>query len=125
MLFSTGTEYAYRLFSQMNTMGSFFTPAKFNASWKSPVLLAPSPKYRRHVVVPFHLHSQINTGGHRKIGAERARVAEDPPAPNPLCNAESRPFERPVSFPNICAIISRGATPLIRNAPKSRCNGKI
>ena len=44
MLFSIGTEYAYWLFSQMKMIGSCCTPAKFSASWKSPMLLAPSPK---------------------------------------------------------------------------------
>ncbi len=29
-----------------------------------------------------------------------------------LCSAESRPFERPVSFANICAIICRARDPL-------------
>ena len=43
----------------------------------------------------------------------------------PLCSAESRPFERPVVFANICDIITRGSTPFIRNAPRSRCSGQI
>jgi hypothetical protein len=33
------------LFWQTYTIGSLWTPAKFSASWKPPMLVAPSPKY--------------------------------------------------------------------------------
>ena len=36
---------AHPLFWQNSTSGSRQTPAKFAASWKSPSLVAPSPKY--------------------------------------------------------------------------------
>src|SRR5580658_8704974 len=34
----------YRLFSQMNSTGSFHTAARLSASWNAPMLVAPSPK---------------------------------------------------------------------------------
>src|SRR5712692_6536717 len=34
----------YRLFSQMNSTGSAHTAARLSASWKAPMLVAPSPK---------------------------------------------------------------------------------
>ena len=34
----------YWLFSQMNTTGSAHTAARLSASWKAPMLVAPSPK---------------------------------------------------------------------------------
>jgi hypothetical protein len=34
----------YRLFSQTNSTGSFHTAARLRASWKAPMLVAPSPK---------------------------------------------------------------------------------
>jgi hypothetical protein len=41
---SLGTEIAHPLFSQKKTVGVEKTPAKFSASWKSPSLVAPSPR---------------------------------------------------------------------------------
>src|SRR3954465_14935978 len=43
--FAVGTLIAQWLFWQMNTTGALNTPAKFIATWKSPSLLAPSPRY--------------------------------------------------------------------------------
>jgi hypothetical protein len=34
----------YWLFSQMKMTGSFQTAARFSASWKAPMLVAPSPR---------------------------------------------------------------------------------
>ena len=48
-----------------------------------------------------------------------------PSSVTPLCSAESRPFDRPVVFANICDIITRGSTPFIRNDPRSRCSGQM
>ena len=48
-----------------------------------------------------------------------------PSSETPLCSAESRPFDNPVVFANICDIIVRADTPFIRNAPRSRCSGQI
>ena len=48
-----------------------------------------------------------------------------PSSDTPLCSAESRPFDRPVSFANICDIIVRASTPFISSAPRSRCSGQI
>ncbi len=48
-----------------------------------------------------------------------------PSSLTPLCSAESRPFDRPVTLANICAIIWRALTPFISSAPRSRCRGKI
>src|SRR5437899_10705496 len=42
--FDTGTEIAHWLLLHRNTVGVLNTPAKFIAAWKSPVLVAPSPK---------------------------------------------------------------------------------
>jgi len=41
----SGTEIAHWLFWQTNTTGTCQTPAKLSASWQSPSLVAPSPKY--------------------------------------------------------------------------------
>ena len=41
-----------------------------------------------------------------------------PSSVTPLCSAESRPFDSPVVFANICDIITRGSTPFIRNDPE-------
>ena len=38
---------AYRLFSQMNTTGSFQRDARFRDSWNSPWGTEPSPKKQR------------------------------------------------------------------------------
>ena len=38
---------AYRLFSQMNTTGSFQSDARFRDSWNSPWGTEPSPKKQR------------------------------------------------------------------------------
>src|SRR4029078_11701177 len=38
-----GTEIAYWLFSQMKTIGRRWIDAKLSPSWKSPLLVAPSP----------------------------------------------------------------------------------
>ena len=43
-----------------------------------------------------------------------------PSSETPLCSAESRPFDSPVVFANICDIITLGSTPFIRNEPRSR-----
>ena len=40
---SMRVDIASRLFSMTNTTGSLWTDAKFMASWKSPVLVEPSP----------------------------------------------------------------------------------
>src|SRR2546426_1443714 len=42
--FSTAVEAAYLLFSQTKTTGRFQMAAIFRASWKVPILVAPSPK---------------------------------------------------------------------------------
>jgi hypothetical protein len=42
---SSGTEIAHWLFWQKNTTGAFMTLAQMNASFTSPWLVAPSPKY--------------------------------------------------------------------------------
>src|SRR5438093_8720763 len=41
----TGTEIAHWLFLQKKIVGVLKTPAKFIPAWKSPSLVAPSPKY--------------------------------------------------------------------------------
>src|SRR5919197_1352918 len=41
--FESGTEIAYRLFSQIQTTGSLWMPEKFSPSCQSPSLVAPSP----------------------------------------------------------------------------------
>ena len=111
----------------MKTIGSLLTPAKFSASWKSPVLLAPSPKYAMHdVVVLFHLEREAEAGGDRQVRAEHARVAEDAELVDAAVQrriAALREARSPCA--NICAIIARGSTPFIRNAPRSRCSGQI
>src|SRR2546423_6537919 len=43
--FAVGTLMAQWLFWQMKTTGALKTPAKFIATWKSPSLVAPSPRY--------------------------------------------------------------------------------
>jgi hypothetical protein len=43
--FSTGCEMAQPLLLQKKMVGVSKTPAKFIASWKSPSLVAPSPKW--------------------------------------------------------------------------------
>src|SRR3979409_1662945 len=43
--FDVGTLIAQWLFWQMKTTGGLKTPAKFIATWKSPSLVAPSPRY--------------------------------------------------------------------------------
>ena len=48
-----------------------------------------------------------------------------PSSGTPLCSAESRPFDSPVAFANICDIIVRASTPFIRNEPRSRCSGQM
>jgi hypothetical protein len=48
-----------------------------------------------------------------------------PSSVTPLCSAESRPFDSPVVFANICDIITRGSTPFIRKDPRSRCSGQM
>src|SRR2546421_10866456 len=40
-------EIAQPLFRQQKTTGTFSSDAKFIASWKSPVLVAPSPRKQR------------------------------------------------------------------------------
>ena len=45
--FATGTEIAHWLFLQKKIVGALNTPAKFIPAWKSPSLVAPSPKYVR------------------------------------------------------------------------------
>src|SRR2546428_1401685 len=45
--FATGTEIAHWLLLHKKTVGVRNTPAKFIAAWKSPVLVAPSPKKTR------------------------------------------------------------------------------
>ena len=42
---SRGTEMAHWLLLQTKSVGVSNTPAKFIASWKSPSLVAPSPKW--------------------------------------------------------------------------------
>ena len=42
---ASGTEMAHWLFWQKNTTGALNTAAKFQASWRSPSEVAPSPKY--------------------------------------------------------------------------------
>jgi len=42
--FLSGTEIAHWLFWQTKTTGTCHTPAKLQASWKSPSDVAPSPK---------------------------------------------------------------------------------
>ena len=48
-----------------------------------------------------------------------------PSSLTPLCSAESRPFDKPVVFANICDIITRGSTPFIRKEPRSRWSGQM
>lgn len=45
-----GTLIAHRLFWHTNTVGIFSVEAKFIDSWKSPSLVAPSPKYAADTV---------------------------------------------------------------------------
>src|SRR5438445_133250 len=45
--FDTGTEIAHWLLLHRKTVGARKTPAKFIATWKSAVLVAPSPKNAR------------------------------------------------------------------------------
>src|SRR3990170_675437 len=45
-----GTEIAHWLFLHRKTHGTWNTPAKFIPTWKSPWLVAPSPKYVRDTV---------------------------------------------------------------------------
>jgi hypothetical protein len=40
VIFFVGVEYAYLLFSTIHTNGHCWTAAKFNPSWKAPVLVA-------------------------------------------------------------------------------------
>jgi hypothetical protein len=77
------------------------------------------------VVGLLHLEGERQSGGHRQVAAEHARVAEDPELVDAAVQCGVAPFDRPVDFANICDIITRGSTPFIRNDPRSRCSGQM
>jgi hypothetical protein len=78
----TAVYWANLLFSQRKTTGSRRIPAKFIASWKVPLLIAPSPKKQ-----------SVTSDVLRKAAASAAPVASPRPPPTmPL--APSMPSEK-------------------------------
>ena len=76
---TNGTSVAYWLFSHTNSTGNFQMLAMFNASWKAPLLLAPSPKKatltrsdfaRRNAYADARRHQQARSDD--AAGAEHA-----------------------------------------------------
>jgi hypothetical protein len=96
------------------------------ASCTSPVFAAPSPKYASTTLRRCSsLKVKASPAATGVFAPSMLVFPKIPSSGTPLCSAESRPFDSPVAFAYICAIITPGLTPFIRNVPRSRCSGQM
>ena len=105
----------YWLFWQTNTTGSFHTAAMFRASWKAPMLLAPSPKLT--TVTRSVPSSWAASARPLAIGMPPPTmpvVTISPDAGWVMCIGPPLPLQVPVARPRNSAHSSRSGTPLAR-----------
>src|SRR5437870_7515404 len=83
----------YMLFSQTKRTGSFHTAARLSASWKAPMLVAPSPKNAQATCfVPRYCADQAAPAA---IGRCAPTMAYEPITP---CSTLVRCIEPPLPF---------------------------
>ena len=109
---SSGVEYAYWLFSSTNTTGSFWTPAQFIASWKSPLEVEPSPnQVSAQRASPRSLNAIAIPVATSIMSGSIETIPTQPRVRSPKWTLPSRPWVTPASRPRYWARIRVGLTP--------------
>ncbi|MNN77626.1 hypothetical protein D3C81_1941100 [compost metagenome] len=101
------------MFWQTNTTGSFHTEARFSASWKAPMLLAPSPKLHT-VTCPlfFSCAAQARPLAIGRPEPTTPVVTGRPEARWVMCIGPPLPLQVPVARPMNSATNGRSGMPL-------------